>query len=173
MKEKVKTILIILLVIIIILLLLLIFRGLANGVIKEENSKILEFASKIDFPLEYKVLKVKEEKNIKKEEIEVDKRTITYSGSGRYEISEENPYIVLSNPENNFVDMEFEIKDLDRDVLLLKTDKIIAGEYLYVNVYNFYKTVGVYHISIDIASYDHENGEEKNGMHEEAEIIVS
>lgn len=173
MKEKIKTILIILLIIIIILLLLLIFRGLAKGTIREENSKILKFASEIDFPLEYKVLKVKEDNNSKDIPIEKDKRTITYSGAGRYEISSESPYIVLSNPDENFVDMIFEIKDMDKDILLLKTDKIMAGEYLYVNVYNFFTEKGVYHISIDIASYDHENGDEKNGMHEEAEIIVS
>lgn len=171
MKEKFKTALIIILIIIIILLLIYLLLGLANGMNRDKTSGIIDFDSEIENPLEYRISTFKE-KRVEKEPVK-DLRTITYSGAGKYIVDSDNPYIVLSNPSVNFVDMIFEITDLDNDIILIRTEKVCAGEYLYVNMYDFYSEIGTYHIGIDIASFDHENGEEKNGMHEEALVIVN
>ena len=49
---------------------------------------------------------------------------------------------------------------------------VMAGDYVYVNVLDFYKQAGTYNILIDTSTYDADSGEQMNGMHQKMEVTV-
>lgn len=115
------------------------------------------------------------DEQIQKEEVEKQKEevpSITFAGYGEYTVTEDRPNVELKNPKGNFVDMVFELTDQETDKLIARTDKVPAGKFVYVNVMNFYKKVGVYNIKINISTYDSQTGAQMNGMNQEMQLIV-
>lgn len=108
----------------------------------------------------------------KEEVIQEPIRTITFSGYGRYTVSKDSPCIELSNLAVNHVDMIYTLTDKNTGEMIARTEKIAPDNYVYVNVVDFYKVAGTYNISINIATFDSETGEPKNGMNQSMEVIV-
>ena len=98
--------------------------------------------------------------------------TITFAGYGKYIVSEEHPSVELKNPEGNFVNMVFTLKDEKTGEVIARTDEVPAGKYVYVNVMNFYKEAGVYTILINVATFDAETGTQMNGVNQKMEVTV-
>lgn len=103
----------------------------------------------------------------------MDDRTITFAGYGKYTVSADKPSVEMKNPAVNFVDMVFTLTDKASGEIIARTGKVAAGEYVYVNVMDFYKEPGVYNVSIVISTFDSETGVQMNGMNQEMEITVS
>lgn len=97
---------------------------------------------------------------------------IKFAGYGQYEVSKEQPNIELSNPDVNFTDFVFTVKDSESKKLIGKTDKVSPGKFVYMNVMDFYKTPGVHNVDINITTYDSETGVQLNGVNQKMEIIV-
>ena len=97
---------------------------------------------------------------------------IKFAGYGQYEVSKEQPNIELSNPDVNFTDFVFTVKDSESKKLIGKTDKVSPGKFVYMNVLDFYKTPGVYNVDINITTYDSETGAQLNGVNQKMEITV-
>lgn len=114
----------------------------------------------------------KQEKPAEEKPVE-DVKNITLSGYGKYEVSENDPTVELSNPEGNFVDMVFTLTDKETGELIAKTGKVSAGNYVYVNVIDFYKKAGNYNVLIEISTFDGQSGEPMNGLNEEMELVVN
>lgn len=106
------------------------------------------------------------------EKVDEDIPTITFSGYGKYTVSNSHPNVELSNPDVNFVDMVFTLTDKESGTIIARTNKVSAGDYVYVNVMDFYKQAGTYTILIDTSTYDADSGEQMNGMHQEMEVTV-
>lgn len=104
--------------------------------------------------------------------VDEDIPSITFAGFGKAIVSSKHPTIELYNPDNNFVDMVFTVTDEESGEVIARTDKVKAGEYVYVNVMEFYKTAGKYQLDIDISTTDHETGEGMNGLHEDVDLTV-
>jgi len=98
--------------------------------------------------------------------------TITFEGKLRYEITSSAPEIELKNPKENSVDFIFTLLDEKSGELIVRTDKVAAGKYVYVNVADFYSEPGVYPVTLNIATYDVQTGEQKNGLNQTVEIVV-
>ena len=115
------------------------------------------------------------DKQQEKEEVPpapVDDRTITFAGYGKFTVSADKPSVELKNPDVNFVDMVFTLTDKASGELIARTGKVAAGEFVYVNVMDFYKEPGVYKVSVVISTFDSESNIPMNGMNQEMEITV-
>lgn len=112
----------------------------------------------------------KEQPIVEKEEKEIP--TITFAGYGKYVVSQENPNVEMKNPAGNFVDMVFTLSDKESGELIARTGKVKAGDFVYVNVMDFYLEAGTYEVCINISAYDSKSGAQMNGMNQEMEIIV-
>ena len=97
---------------------------------------------------------------------------IKFAGYGQYEVSKNKPEIELSNPDVNFADFVFTVKDSESKELIGKTGKVAPGKFVYMDVLDFYKTPGVYNVDINITTYDSETGAQLNGVNQKMEIIV-
>jgi hypothetical protein len=97
---------------------------------------------------------------------------ITFTGYGKYEVSEKYPYIELSNPEANVVNFVFTLSDKETGDIIAKTGKIAPGEYLYVDVMDYYKTAGDYSVHIVVETFD-SDGNQYNGINQDMELTVS
>lgn len=148
--------------IVIIILLLLSIYSCALKPVEVDDTVIGDFSISQDKQGEVTV------DNNEKEEIP----TITFSGYGKRTVSEERPNIELRNPEGNFVDMVFTVTDRASGEIIARTDKVPAGNYVYVNVMNFYKESGVYNVDINISTTDSQTGEAMNGLNQEVELTV-
>ena len=102
----------------------------------------------------------------------VDDRTITFAGYGKFTVSADKPSVELKNPNVNFVDMVFTLTDKASGELIARTGRVAAGEFVYVNVIDFYKEPGVYEVSVVISTFDSETNAPMNGMNQEMEITV-
>lgn len=98
--------------------------------------------------------------------------TITFSGFGKYTVSEEFPSVELKNPEGNFVDMVFTLTDAESGEMIARTNKVPAGKFVYVNVMEFYKEPGVYTVHINVATFDSQTGAQMNGINQKMEVTV-
>lgn len=98
--------------------------------------------------------------------------TITFAGYGKFTVSSENPYIEVSNPSQNFVDMVFTIKDEKSGEIIARTAKVSAGQYAYVDVVSFYVVPGTYTVCIETSTFDAATGAQMNGMNQKMEVIV-
>lgn len=98
--------------------------------------------------------------------------TITFTGYGRYTVSRDSPCVELHNSEVNFVDMVYTLTDEATDDVIARTEKVSPGNYVYVNVVDYYKVAGTYNILINIATTDSESGQAMNGMNQKMEVIV-
>ena len=103
----------------------------------------------------------------------VDDRTITFAGYGKYSVSKENPSVEMKNPAVNFVDMVFTLKDKSSGEIIARTGKVAPGEFVYVNVMDFYKEAGTYDVQVVISTTDSETGTAMNGMNQEMQIVVN
>jgi hypothetical protein len=101
-----------------------------------------------------------------------NQQTITFAGYGKYTVTNNYPSVELKNPEGNFVDMVFSLYDAETNDLIARTDKVSAGNYVYVNVVDYYKQVGTYTILIKTDTFDSETGEQMNGMNQKMEVII-
>ena len=98
--------------------------------------------------------------------------TITFAGRGAYIVSADAPDIELRNPEENFINMRFLVKDHESGTEIAYTDTIAPGQYVYVNIYDFYKDCkGQHKIDIGNEAYDAE-GFGLNGANSTADITV-
>ena len=61
-----------------------------------------------------------------KDKGENDMGYIKFAGYGQYEVSKEQPNIELSNPDVNFTDFVFTVKDSESKKLIGKTDKVFV-----------------------------------------------
>ena len=113
----------------------------------------------------------KEKEEVEKVPSEIP--TITFAGYGKYSVSADRPSVELKNPDVNFVDMVFTLTDKASGELIARTGKVAAGEFVYVNVMDFYKESGVYDVQVSISTFDSETGTPMNGMNQEMEIVVS
>lgn len=104
--------------------------------------------------------------------VPIDNRTITFAGYDNFSVSKENPSVEMKNPEVNFVDMVFTLKDKASGEIIARTDKVAAGEFVYVNVLDYYKVSGTYNVIILTSTYDSETGVQMNGMNQEMEVII-
>ena len=112
----------------------------------------------------------KEEGTVEKENTETP--TITFAGYGKYIVSADKPTVEFHNPEGNFVDMVFTLKDKSTGKVIARTDKVQSGKYVYVNVMDFFSEKGTYNVLISVSTYDNESGAQMNGMEQEMQIIV-
>ena len=115
------------------------------------------------------------DKQQEKEEVPpapVDDRTITFAGYGKFTVSADKPSVELKNPNVNFVDMVFTLTDKASGELIARTGRVAAGEFVYVNVVDFYKEPGIYEVSVVISTFDSETNAPMNGMNQEMEITV-
>lgn len=103
---------------------------------------------------------------------EEEKPTVTFDGYGTYTVTADKPNVELKNPEVNFVDMVFTLTDKETGEIIVRTDKVAAGNFVYVNVMDFYKEQGVYDVLINISAYDSETGTQLNGLSHEMELTV-
>ena len=102
-----------------------------------------------------------------------EKASITFAGYGRYEVSKDNPLVEMKNPEGNFVNMVFTLTDADTGEIIARTPAVAAGEFAYVNVYDFYKNPGTYNVAIMVSTFDSETNQPMNGVNQKMEIIVN
>lgn len=107
------------------------------------------------------------------EEPEGEIPTITFAGYGKYSVSADNPNVELKNPDGNFVDMVFTLTDKSTGEIIARTGKVAAGEFVYVNVMDFYTEQGVYDVAVAISTYDSQSGAQMNGMNQEMEIVIN
>lgn len=105
------------------------------------------------------------------EEEEKADRNITFAGYISFTVTEKAPQIDLYNPEINFVDMQFTLRDHETGEIITRTDLIPAGKHAYINVVKYYQKTGTYLVDIATATFDHETGEPYNGMNQQMEII--
>ncbi len=96
--------------------------------------------------------------------------TITFAGQGTCDVSAEQPYIELENPEINFVDMVFTLTDKDTGELIARTDKVAPGKFAYVDLHTYYEEPGTYTVSVLISTYHTESGAAMNGMQQETVV---
>ena len=108
----------------------------------------------------------------KEDNISKDVGYIKFAGYGKYEVSEENPNIELSNPSSNDADFVFTVKDSKTQQLIGKTEKVSPGKFVYMNVMDFYKTPGVYDVDINISTYDSGTETQLNGVNQKMEITI-
>lgn len=101
-----------------------------------------------------------------------DVPSITFAGYGKYSVSSQNPNLELRNPDVNFVDMVFTVTDAASGEIIARTGKVAAGEYVYVNMMNFYSEKGTYNVEIAISTYDSQTGTQMNGMNQKMELTV-
>ena len=106
------------------------------------------------------------------EQEQTETRYISFSGYGKYEVSKENPVIELNNPEGNGVNMVFTLTDKASGEIIARTPPVASGQFVYVNVYDFYQKSGTYDISVNISTYDAETGMQANGLNNDSQIIV-
>lgn len=112
----------------------------------------------------------REEPIVEKEPEEVE--YITFSGFGKFEVSKDAPNVELSNPAGNSVDMIFTLTDKATGDLIARTGKVHSGEYVYVNVMDYYSEKGSYFVTVNIETMNEAN-EPMNGLNQEMEIIVN
>ena len=115
------------------------------------------------------------DKQHEREEVEpvpVDDRTITFAGYGKYTISADKPTVEMKKPDVNFVNMVFTLTDKASGELIARTGNVAPGEFVYVNIMDFYKTAGTYNVEIVISTFDSETGTPMNGMNQEMEVLV-
>lgn len=159
-KHKIWLILVPMIIIIIVLLALRSCGSTVPNGTDEYNSTV---------PIgNYDVAQDKQEKESEKI-IEASKETITFSGYGEYMVSKDNPKIELANPEVNTVTMIFSIIDKETKEIIAKTNKINPGEFVYVNVVDYYKKPGNYEVTISTETYS-SDGQQMNGMNQEMAI---
>lgn len=108
------------------------------------------------------------------ETIDLEDKTITFSGYMSYTVSSKNPNIELMNSEENEelgVYMIYTVIDETSGDVIAKTSKQAPGGYAYVNVYDFYKTPGEYDaiIRIETSSKD---GTPLDGLNQAVKIKV-
>lgn len=96
--------------------------------------------------------------------------TITFAGQGTCDVSAEQPYIELENPEINFVDMVFTLTDKDTGEMIARTDKVAPGKFAYVDLHTYYGEPGTYTVSVLISTYHTETGAAMNGMQQETVV---
>ena len=111
----------------------------------------------------------REEPVVEKEPEEVE--YITFSGFGKFEVSKDAPNVELSNPEGNSVDMVFTLTDKATGDLIARTGKVHSGEYVYVNVMDYYSEKGSHFVTVNIETMNEDNVP-MNGLNQEMEIIV-
>ncbi len=121
---------------------------------------------------EYEISESQKEKVEEEEPVVKNDDTITFSGYGKYTVTEKNPNIEVKNSAKNIVDFKFTLKDKETGDIIASTKKVRPGEYLYVNVVNYYKTPGVYKVIIETSTFDIESGQQMNGMNQEMEVTV-
>ena len=108
----------------------------------------------------------------KKDNNSDDAGYIKFAGYGKYEVSKEQPNIELSNPQSNFADFVFTVRDSTTQELIGKTKKVPPGKFVYMNVMDFYETPGVYNVDINISTYDSATDVQLNGVNQKMEITV-
>lgn len=111
----------------------------------------------------------REEPVVEKEPEEVE--YITFSGFGKFEVSADAPNVELSNPEGNPVDMIFTLTDKATGDVIARTGKVHSGEYVYVNVMDYYSEKGSYFVTVNIETMNEDNVP-MNGLNQEMEIVV-
>ena len=106
------------------------------------------------------------------EPTEKDVPTITFSGYGRFTVSKKKTDVEFSNPANNFVNMQFTlIDDLTGDVVA-RTGLVPPGNYVYVNVMEYYKDQkGEFSTSVQIDTFTND-GRQMNGMAEKMVLVI-
>ena len=113
----------------------------------------------------------KEKEEVK--EVQEEKKTISFAGYGSYKVSSDSPSVELKNPPNNFVDMVFTLTDKASGEIIARTGAVKPGEFVYVNVMEFYTEPGTYDVSVNISTADPESGAAMNGMNQAMQIVVS
>lgn len=104
--------------------------------------------------------------------ISEDAGYIKFAGYGKYEVSKQQPEIELSNPQSNFTDFVFTVRDSETQELIGKTEKVSPGKFVYMNVMDFYETPGIYNVDINISTYDSVTGVQLNGVNQKMEITI-
>ena len=113
------------------------------------------------------------QQNTHKETIQEEVPSITFTGYGKYNVSKDSPLIELTNPEGNFVNMVFTLTDKASGEIIARTNPVAAGEFVYVNVVDFYKTPGTYSVEVVVSTYDNETNQPMNGITQNMEISIS
>lgn len=100
---------------------------------------------------------------------------ITFVGRGEYTVSKVSPSIELRNSEKNKdlgANFVFSLIDAKTNDTIAVTDQVKPGQYVYVNMLDYYKNNGSYDIKININVTD-KNGNQMNGMNQDAVLHVT
>ena len=106
------------------------------------------------------------------EETPEEAKTITFSGYGTYTVSKDAPNVELSNPEGNFVNMQFTLTDDLTGDVIARTNLVAPGNYVYANVMEYYKDkTGEFDVTVNISTYT-DDGQQMNGVNEAMKLII-
>ena len=106
------------------------------------------------------------------EVVEEEVPMISFTGYGKYEVSKDYPDVEFSNPEGNDVDMVFTLTDKATGDMIARTDRVGSGQFVYVNVVDYYSEPGVYDMAINISTFAAGTDTPMNGLNQEMEITV-
>lgn len=98
--------------------------------------------------------------------------TIAFAGFRNYKVSKKSPKIRLENPASNRVEMVFTLTDQTSGEMIVKTEKVQPGKYVYINIVDFYKTRGTYDVFVKITTFDPDTGQQKNGLDQAVKVQV-
>ncbi len=98
--------------------------------------------------------------------------SITFSGSDKYTVSPNRKEIELTNPEINQVNFVFTITDTQTGEVIAKTGKVAPSQYVYINIYDYFKEAGSYDVTIDISTFSF-GGQQLNGASTKAVVTVT
>ncbi len=78
---------------------------------------------------------------------------LTFSGSNKYTVSPNKKEIEMTNPAVNQANFVFTITDTKTGKVIAKTGKVAPGQYVYINIYDYFKEAGSYDVAIDISAF--------------------
>ncbi len=105
------------------------------------------------------------------QDVNIVPENITFSGHNKYTVSTDNKDIELTNPSVNLANFVFTVTDAQTNEIIAKTGKVAPGQYVYINLYDYFKKVGSYNVIINISAYSFA-GAQLNGASTKAVITV-
>lgn len=170
-----KKLLVVLALVIVVIIMLLVFHSCSNSKVLDNGNVDAVNTNKEEVidnkaPIgNFDVSDSKQEVEPKEDPNNEPVETITFSGYGEYVVSEENPKIELSNPKVNKVNMVYTLTDKETDEIIARTNEIKPGEYVYIDVTEYFKEPGTYNVAVVIDTFTNE-GVQMNGLNQEMVI---
>lgn len=167
-KKNTKNFLWVIIIILVMIIILLLLRSCGASSLGE-NAPTNQSQDQVQTQGNFEIGGKREEPVVEEEPKDVE--YITFSGFGKFEVSEKAPNVELCNPDGNSVDMIFTLSDKATGDVIARTGKVHSGEYVYVNVMEYYKTPGNYFVAVQIDTTNEDNVP-MNGLSQEMEITV-